>query len=224
MEKSESQTASSRIRVVIADDHPVVRTGIRMLLERSDDIVVVGEAGDGHEALHLSETLTPDVLLLDLAMPGLNGIEVARALQSARSPVRVLVLSAYDDDQYIYGLLNSGAAGYLTKEEAMTTIDEAIRGIASGKDGWLSRRITEKLVQRVVSRGQQERDITALTEREIVVARLVAQGWGNQQIAEELQLSERTVRFHLQHIYEKLDFNTRSELIVWALRAKIDQL
>jgi DNA-binding NarL/FixJ family response regulator len=210
--------------VVIADDHPVVRTGIRMLLERSDDIVVVGEAGDGHEALNLAETLTPDVLLLDLAMPGLNGIEVAKALQTAGSSVRVLVLSAYDDDQYIYGLLNSGAAGYLTKEEAMTTIDEAIRGIASGQDGWLSRRITEKLVQRVVSRSQQERDISALTEREIVVARLVAQGWSNQQIAEELQLSERTVRFHLQHIYEKLDFNTRSELIVWALRANIDQL
>ncbi len=123
------------IRVVIADDHPVMRDGIRNLLDKAIDIEVAGEAGNGVEALRLVEELKPDVLLLDMELPGLKGVEVAQRLQASGATVRILVLSAYDDQEYIRGLLASGAAGYLLKEEIPETIVEAIRGVARGERG-----------------------------------------------------------------------------------------
>ena len=129
------------IHVVLTDDHPVVRSGIRQLLEKTADIVVVGEASDGAEALRLVSELSPDVLLLDMEMPGETGVQVARQLQAAGSPVRILALSAYDDEQYIAGLLASGAAGYLTKDEAMEMVIDAVLGVARGEIGWLSARV-----------------------------------------------------------------------------------
>jgi DNA-binding NarL/FixJ family response regulator len=119
-----------RIRVVLADDHPIVRSGIRNLIEKANDIEVVGEANDGTQALRLVQELAPDVLLLDMEMPGLTGTEVARRLKGALPPVYILALSAYDDKQYILGLLSSGAAGYLTKEEVPEAIVEAVRGVS----------------------------------------------------------------------------------------------
>ncbi len=121
------------IRVVLADDHPVVRVGIRERLAQAPTITVVGEASDGHEALHLVETLQPDILVLDMELPGKSGVEVARALQATQAPVKVLALSAYDDAHYIFGLLASGAAGYLTKDEAVATIIEAVEGSRGGR-------------------------------------------------------------------------------------------
>jgi DNA-binding NarL/FixJ family response regulator len=118
------------IRVALADDHPVVRIGVRSMLEKAPDIVVVGEASDGAGALCLVAELAPDILLLDVEMPGMTGIEVARQLQASGSPVRILALSAYDDAQYIAGLLASGAAAYLTKDQAIEMIVEAVRGVA----------------------------------------------------------------------------------------------
>jgi DNA-binding NarL/FixJ family response regulator len=132
-------------RVVLADDHPIVRAGIRRLLEKAADIQVVGEASDGIEALHLVEDLDPDVLLLDVEMPGLRGTEVARRLQVAGSPVHILALSSYDDEQYIRGMLASGAAGYLTKEEAPQTLVHAVRRIARGDQGWISQRVAARM-------------------------------------------------------------------------------
>jgi DNA-binding NarL/FixJ family response regulator len=129
------------IRVALADDHQVVRIGVRTMLEKAPDIVVVGEASDGAGALCLVAELAPDILLLDVEMPGMTGIEVARRLQASGSPVRVLALSAYDDAQYIAGLLASGAAGYLTKDEAIELIVDAVRGVARGEQGWLSARV-----------------------------------------------------------------------------------
>ncbi len=143
--KSEMKT----IRVVLAEDHPVVREGIRTLLERAPDLVVVAEASDGQEALRLVEEMAPDVLLLDMEMPGLTGVEVARRLQAARSPVRILALSSHDDDQYIFGLLEAGAAGYLLKEEATEAIVAAVRGVARGEVGWLSRPVAQKVMRRL---------------------------------------------------------------------------
>jgi DNA-binding NarL/FixJ family response regulator len=132
-------------RVVVADDHPMVRTAIRKLLEKATDIAVIGEADDGAEALRLAEDLAPDVLLLDMEMPGLHGVEVARQLQAGGSAVRILALSAYDDQQYILGMLTSGAAGYLTKEEAPRILIEAVRGVARGERGWVSRWVAAKM-------------------------------------------------------------------------------
>ena len=127
-------------RVVLADDHTVVRTYIRKILQKAPDIEVVGEASNGVEAIHAVNQTAPDILLLDMEMPVLNGVEVARELHAARSPVRVLALSAYNDRQYILELLNNGAAGYLTKDEAPEYIVEAIHRVARGEKGWIGQR------------------------------------------------------------------------------------
>lgn len=129
-----------KIRVVIADDHAIMRVGIRNILSRSSDINVVGEASNGAEAITLVEELSPDVLVLDMEMPIMDGVEVARQLRQNNSPVRILVLSAYDDRQYILEMLNLGAAGYLIKDEAPEVIVEAVQSIANGEKGWISRK------------------------------------------------------------------------------------
>ena len=175
------------IRVVLVDDHPVVRSGIRGLLEQADDINVVGEASTGEEAISLLENMAVDVILLDVEMPGMNGIEVAKHLTEIGASAKVLALSAYDEEAYIDGLLTSGAAGYLTKEEALHRIVEAVRGVAHGEDGWMSRRVTAKIIRQ---RASGDRDpLTDLSEREIDVVRLLAQGMTNGQMA--LSLSRR---------------------------------
>jgi DNA-binding NarL/FixJ family response regulator len=133
------------IRVVLADDHPLMRRGICSLLNRTEDIEVVGEARNGYEALSMVHELDPDVLLLDMEMPGLPGMEVAKELEAAGSGVPILALSAHEDKQYILGILATGAAGYLTKEELPETIVRAVRGVAKGENGWVSRKIAEYL-------------------------------------------------------------------------------
>lgn len=206
---------SNPIRVLLIDDHPIVRSGIRMLLEQVDDIQVVGEADHGDDALGLVKRLNPDVLLLDMEMPGKTGVEVARELKAADAPVRILALSAYDDEQYILNLLTEGAAGYLTKEEALDTIVDAVRGVARGEEGWLSRRATARVASASVK--ERTKDPIQLTERETEVLDLLKKGWPNNRIAQELYLSERTVRFHLTNIYDKLNVSSRAEAISWAL-------
>lgn len=134
-----------KIRVVIADDHAIMRVGIRNILSRSNEICVIGEASNGAEAIQLISELTPDVLVLDMEMPVMDGVEVARQLQSKGAPVRILVLSAYDDRQYIQEMLNLGAAGYLIKDEAPEVIVDAVQGIANGEKGWISRKAAVRL-------------------------------------------------------------------------------
>ena len=204
-----------KIRVLMIDDHPIVRSGIRMLLEKAGNIEVVGEADRGDDAVGLLKRLKPDVLLLDMEMPGKTGVEVAREVEAARLPVRVLALSAHDDEEYILNLLANGAAGYLTKEEALDTIVDAVHGVANGEEGWLSRRAAARMA--TMTRKRQ-RDIIDLTDREEEVLKLVSEGWTNNRIATELTLSERTVRFHLTNIYDKLGVTSRAEAISWAVR------
>jgi DNA-binding NarL/FixJ family response regulator len=205
------------IRVVLADDHLVVRAGLRMLLEKAADIRVVAEAGDGPEALRLTAELAPDVLLLDMELAGLSGVEVAQHIKQAGLPVQVLALSAYDDEQYIFGLLSSGAAGYLTKDEAPAVIIEAIRGVANNEVGWLSRRIAAKVLNHHSEQadGQPEQP-TVLSAREQQVLQLLAQGYSNPQIAAELVISDGTVKNHVTNIYRKLGVRTRAEAVAWA--------
>jgi DNA-binding NarL/FixJ family response regulator len=206
----------NQIRVVLADDHPIIRAGIRMLLEQAPDILVVGETDRGDEVTSLVQRLQPDILLLDMEMPGKSGVDVAQELQRSGSPVRILVLSAYDDDEYIASLIATGTAGYLTKEEALNTIVDAVRGVARGEDGWFSRRAAAQIA--AMARKEQSRPGIDLTEREQEVIAMLAEGWSNQRMADELSVSERTVRFHLSNIYDKLGVSSRAEAMAWALR------
>jgi DNA-binding NarL/FixJ family response regulator len=147
-------------RVVLADDHPVVRAAIRRLLNGAADIEVVAEADNGAEALRLVQELAPDVLLLDMEMPGLKGVEVARRLQADGSPVHLLALSAYDDKEYIQGMLDSGAAGYITKEEAPHLLVRAVQGVARGEQGWISRRVASRLTAWKQNKKPEPIDLT----------------------------------------------------------------
>jgi DNA-binding NarL/FixJ family response regulator len=203
------------IRVVLADDHPVVRSGIRNLLTRSTEIEVVGEASSGPEALQFVEELKPDVLLLDMEMPGLKGVEVAHRLHTMGTSTRILALSAYDDKQYILELLESGASGYLTKEEAPETILDAIRGVAQGEQGWVSRRVA---AQMSVWMREEEPDSSRLTQRELEVLRLVVEGKTNQGIGLNLGISEKTVEKYLEAVFAKLGVTSRVEAAVYAVR------
>jgi DNA-binding NarL/FixJ family response regulator len=205
-----------RIRVILIDDHPIVRSGIRMLLEQAPDIIVVGEVERGDNAVQQVEALSPDVVLLDMEMPGKSGVEIARELQATGLPVRILALSAYDDDQYISSLLANGASGYLTKEEALDTIVEAVRGVARGEEGWFSRRAAAQIA--AMARKEHTNAAAHLTEREEEVLDMLAQGWTNTRIAHGLSVSERTVRFHLSNVYDKLGVSSRAEAIAWVLR------
>ncbi len=203
------------IRVVLADDHPVVRAGIRNLLDKVVDIEVVGEAATGQEALTLVDTVRPDVLLLDMELPDIKGTEVAQKLQASKSPVKILALSAYDDGVYIRELLELGAAGYLIKEEAPETIVEAVRGVAYGEQGWVSRRIAAQMVSWV--RGD-EREGHKLTAREMEVLKHVVGGKTNQNIAAQLGISEKTIEKYMEAIFAKLNVASRVEAAVYAVR------
>ncbi len=206
----------SPTKVLLVDDHPIVRTGIRNLLERAAEISVVGEAGDGFEALKLVEELSPDVVLLDMEMPGMNGSEVAIHLKQVGSQVKILALSAHDDKQYILELLANGASGYLTKEEVPEAIIEAVRGVARGEQGWVSRKIAAKMT--IWLSEESPVDHMGLTPREVQVLKMVVAGKTNQEIGLELGISEKTVEKHLEGVFSKLGVASRVEAAVHAVR------
>lgn len=204
----------SAIRVLIVDDHPVVRNGIRDMIEGKASIEVVGEAGSGREALEQVAQLRPDVVLLDMEMPDMSGVEVARRLKEERTGTRILVLSAYNDPQYIRSLLNEGAAGYLIKDEAPEFIVEAIQGVNRGQEGWLSRTVAAQMT--MWARG--DKDDFGLTPREMQVLRGVVEAKTNQEIGLDLGISDKTVEKHLESVYRKMSVSSRVEAAVLAVR------
>lgn len=203
------------IRVLIADDHPAFSSGLRSYLDRDDRFTVLGEAADGHRALAEARRLQPDVLVLDLDMPGLNGLEVTQQLSGSDPEIRILILSAYEDDAYVFGVLEHGASGYLTKQESLGTIVDAICGVAKGETGWLSRKIAALLVGQRTRSAASDELFESLSEREREVLRLVAHGHGNHEIGERLFIAESTVKKHLTSTFEKLDVTTRTQAAVW---------
>lgn len=204
------------ITVLLVDDHPVIRSGIRTLLEKEGDINIVGEAENGHQAVQMATELLPNVIILDMEIPGMNGIEVARQLRKDGAPGRVLALSGHSDIYYIEQLLAAGASGYLVKEEAPTNILEAVRGVARGEQGWLSRQVLVQIATSMTT-GRQERG-QELTAREMEVLRGVTAGKTNKGIAEALQISEKTVEKHMDSILGKLKVASRVEAAVYAVR------
>jgi NarL family two-component system response regulator LiaR len=210
----------NKIKVLIADDHSLFREGTRSLIEHEKDMEVIGEASDGEEAIKLVTRLRPHVVLMDIAMPRVNGIEATRRIKADYPATAVLILTAYDNDQYIVALLEAGAAGYLLKNVSGNDLVNAIRAVHAG-EAVLHPAIAQKVFSRFGATGRESGDSTQLaelSEREMEILRLAARGSSNQDIATRLYLSRRTVQAHLANIFRKMDVGSRTEAVLQALR------
>ena len=205
----EKGKASSQTRVVLADDNSGIRAGVRFLLQRAPDITVVGEASDGLQALNLVEELSPDVLVLDMEMPVLNGTEVAAQLQDEHSPVRILVLSAHDDRQYIQSMLENGASGYVIKDDVPELLVAAVRAVAKGYRHFVSAEIARKMALR---QAQDKSDWPTLTRREIDILSRLAGGSSPAEIARQTGLREDSLSRYLELLCKKLHADSLKEL------------
>jgi DNA-binding NarL/FixJ family response regulator len=210
----------ARIRVLIADDHALMRAGVRALLTATEDIEVVGEAEDGDEAIREVRRLEPDVVLMDVAMPGLGGLEATLVIRKEKPDAKILVLTQYDDREYVSRFLKAGVAGYVLKRAAAAELVAAIRAVARGGlvlDPEIARDVLNEQ-GRDASPGAVEDPYETLTDREKQVLKLVAEGSSNKEIAETLDISVKTAMAHREHLMEKLGVHSRTELIKFALR------
>jgi DNA-binding NarL/FixJ family response regulator len=207
------------IRILLVEDHKIVREGTRQLLEQVTDLTVIGEAADGEEAMHLATELHPDVIVMDVRLPKLNGIEVTKAIKARHPNMRILILSAYDDDRYVFPLLDAGADGYLLKTTSGAELARAIHTVQAGETA-LAPHIAHKVVQRLTQHQQYRSPEMAegLTAREIEVLQAIAQGKSNREIGEALFISPHTVQVHVRNIFGKLGVNSRVEAVAYALR------
>lgn len=215
---------SKVIRVLLADDHALVREGTRRLLETENDVEVVAEAASGEEAVEATKRLHPDIAIMDIAMPGMGGIEATRAIKVSCPETAVLVLSAYDDEPYLMKLLEVGAAGFLLKSVHGRELISAIRAVSRG-ESVLQPSISEKIMLRMSSQIEAQQSMTdLLSEREFEVLRLAARGLPNKEIARRLGLSIRTVHSHLANIFMKMQVGSRTEAVLLALRQGVISL
>ncbi len=211
---------AERLRVFIADDHAVLRAGLRMLIEAQPDMQVVGEAEDGEEAVRRMLSLHPDVALIDVNMPKLDGLETIRQLKAAAPRVRALVLSMYDDEGYLRRALEDGASGYVLKKAADTEVMAAIRAVARG-EVYVYPSLTHLLVNRYLGRPKEPQPSPSseeLSEREMEVLKLLAAGYTSQQVGNQLALSAKTVETYKARVMEKLNLQSRVDLVRYALR------
>lgn len=216
---------TSKIRILVADDHTLMRNGIRALLEDEQDIIVVGEAEDGREAVRLVNQVKPNVVLMDIAMPLLNGLEATRQIKREHPEIKVLVLTMYDHEEYFREMLEAGAAGYIVKRAAANELVAAIRAVYNG-EAVLSPAITRLLLEDYLSRDihKSENDANTLSSREREVLQLIAEGKTSKEIAEILNLSVKTVQSHRTSLMQKLDLHDRGDLIKYAIQKKIIEL
>jgi len=206
------------IRVLIADDQALVRTGFRVIVNAEPDLEVVGETADGRETIEAVQTQRPDVVLMDIRMPNLDGIETTRRLAAAAHPPRVLILTTFDLDQYVYDALRAGASGFLLKDASADELLQAVRVIAAG-DALLSPSITRRLIADYAHRpppSERPAALEELTRRELEVLRLIASGLSNDGIARKLVLGNATIKTHVARIFAKLDLHDRAQAVVLA--------
>jgi NarL family two-component system response regulator LiaR len=209
-----------KIKILIADDHAVVREGTRQILEQESDMDVVAEAADGEEAIRLAGISKPNVAIMDIAMPRVDGIEATKQIKALYPDIAVLVLTAYDDDQFVFGLLEAGAAGYLLKSVRGRELIDAVRQVYTG-ESVLHPAIARKVLNRFVpptGKVARRESLEVLSDREMDVLKLAAKGLSNQDIAKDLCLSLRTVQAHLGHIFNKMRVSSRTEAVVRALK------
>jgi DNA-binding NarL/FixJ family response regulator len=220
----ETENAYLQIRVMLADDHALVREGTRRLLEAESDVEVVAEAASGEEAILAAQRFHPDIAIIDIAMPGIGGIQATREIKAHCPGTAILVLSAYDDEPYLIALLEAGAAGFLLKNVHGQELINAIRAVARG-ESVLHPLLAEKMMRRLSSQANQTSRVSdLLSEREFDVLRLAARGLPNKEIARRLGLSIRTVHSHLANIFTKMQVGSRTEAVLLALREGIISL
>ena len=209
------------IRVVLADDQPLIRAGLRMLIAQTSDIDVAGEAGTGAEAIRVAAETDPDVVVMDIRMPGMDGIEATQLIADGDLRAQVLVLTTFDDDDYVYGALRAGASGFLVKDMALEDILAAIRVVAAG-DAIIAPAVTRRLIERFAGQTRPDRkprDLTGITDREREVLRLVGLGMSNAEIAAALYISGGTVKTHVARLLAKLGARDRVQLVITAYEA-----
>lgn len=210
----------SPIRILLVDDHAIVRAGVRMLLETDPELQIVGEAGDGREAVRMTDELKPDVVVMDIVMPDMDGFEATRQIKKRHPECNILVLSMYDNEQYFFEILSAGASGYVPKKAAPMALAEAVRAVQSG-GVYLYPTVARSLVEdymRRVREGGEQGTYDGLTDREREVLTLIAEGYTTQEIALSLHISVKTVERHRANIMEKLNLHNRIELTKYAIR------
>ncbi|MEV4755029.1 response regulator transcription factor [Micromonospora sp. NPDC049559] len=217
---TETRTAGRPVRILLADDQPLLRTGFRMVLGAEEDLDIVGEAGDGAEAVDLARRLLPDVVLMDIRMPRLDGVAATRTIVDARLPVRVLILTTFDLDEYVVGALRAGASGFLAKDVPAEDLVTAIHTVAAG-EAVVAPRILKRLLDRFADSlpdpaAAPPKSLSVLTEREREVLVQVARGLSNAEIARALSVSETTIKTHVGHVLTKLGLRDRVQAVVLA--------
>lgn len=222
-ELNTSQHTLDKITIMLADDHPLLREALRNVLEKQDDFEIIAEAGDGEEAVRLATKLVPNVVLMDISMPKLNGLEATRQIRAKCPNIAILVLTVSDDSEHILGILESGAAGYLTKSVFGDEVIQAVRGVAVGETV-LSPSISQQIIKHAARNIAKPIPLDAgekITARELEILRLVARGLSSKDIAQKLDISLRTVKGYLAEIFSKLNVGSRTEAAITALRAGI---
>ena len=214
-----------KIRVLLAEDHTIVRKGLRSLLDGEVGMEVIGEAEDGREAIQMTQQLLPDVVLMDISMPGLNGLEATRQIKERFPEVKVLVLTRHADEEYVFQILRAGASGYVVKKAAPAELILAIQAVYRG-DSFLSPSISRKVIAEYIrtAEAMEENSYDRLTDREREVLQLIAEGHSNREIAELLHISEKTVRAHRAHLMDKLGIHSTAELTGYAIRKGVVSL